>query len=345
MVKTAKNMKLKSKKLTAKSKKIGIGVIGVGVMGRGHALYLSQYVKDSKVVAIYDANISVANKVAKEVSKKSKFLPKVYNELSQIFSDSEVQAVIIASPDHLHARHLEQAINANKHVLCEKPLASTEKDARKVAKLVRQSNSIVGLGFMRRFDQAYQKLKSEINTGKYGKVLQIRATSRNVSSPTATTSMLLTNVAVHEMDIIRWLLGEEIVSVQVNFAKKTRKANSYLSDPISVNCHTESGVLVTIDIFANSIYGYEVGMEVITENGSLVIENLGELSIAKNFKLPARKSGNLHKDWMGRFKPAYIAELKAFVSSLKNKKLHKDFATIEDGLAASIACGLGVKKL
>ena len=328
-----------------RAKDIGIGIIGVGIMGRGHALYLSDYVKGGKVVAIYDANLVTAQKVAKEVFKKTKVLPKVYKELSMILDDQQVKAVIIASPDHLHANHLEQAILAGKDVLCEKPLASKEKDARKVAKLVRNSKSIVGIGFMRRFDRPYQDLKKEIESGKYGKVLQIRCTSRNVSSPTATTAMLLTNVAVHEIDIIRWLLGEEIVSVGVNFAKTTSKANSNLSDPISVNCHTESGVLVTIDICANSTYGYEVGMEVITENGSLVIENLGQLNIAYNFKLPTRKGGTLHKDWMGRFKPAYIAELTAFVNSLQKRKLDKNFATVEDGLAASIACGLGVKKL
>jgi myo-inositol 2-dehydrogenase/D-chiro-inositol 1-dehydrogenase len=327
------------------AKDIGIGIIGVGIMGRGHALYLSDYVKGGKVAAIYDANLVTAQKVAKEVFKKTKVLPKVYKELSMILDDQQVKAVIIASPDHLHANHLEQAILAGKDVLCEKPLASKEKDARKVAKLVRNSKSIVGIGFMRRFDRPYQDLKKEIESGKYGKVLQIRCTSRNVSSPTATTAMLLTNVAVHEIDIIRWLLGEEIVSVGVNFAKTTSKANSNLSDPISVNCHTESGVLVTIDICANSTYGYEVGMEVITENGSLVIENLGQLNIAYNFKLPTRKGGTLHKDWMGRFKPAYIAELTAFVNSLQKRKLDKNFATVEDGLAASIACGLGVKKL
>ena len=327
------------------AKDIGIGIIGVGIMGRGHALYLSDYVKGGKVVAIYDANLVTAQKVAKEVFKKTKVLPKVYKELSMILDDQQVKAVIIASPDHLHANHLEQAVLAGKDVLCEKPLASKEKDARKVAKLVRNSKSIVGIGFMRRFDRPYQDLKKEIESGKYGKVLQIRCTSRNVSSPTATTAMLLTNVAVHEIDIIRWLLGEEIVSVGVNFAKTTSKANSNLSDPISVNCHTESGVLVTIDICANSTYGYEVGMEVITENGSLVIENLGQLNIAYNFKLPTRKGGTLHKDWMGRFKPAYIAELTAFVNSLQKRKLDKNFATVEDGLAASIACGLGVKKL
>jgi len=327
------------------SKDIGIGIIGVGVMGRGHALYLSDYVKGGKVVAIYDTNLAAAQKVAKEVFKKTKVLPKVYKDLSMILDDQLVKAVIIASPDHLHANHLEQAILAGKDVLCEKPLASKEKDARKVAKLVRNSKSIVGIGFMRRFDRPYQDLKREIESGKYGKVLQIRCTSRNVSSPTATTVLLLTNVAVHEIDIIRWLLGEEIVSVSVNFAKTTSKANSNLSDPISVNCYTESGVLATIDICANSTYGYEVGMEVITENGSLVIENLGQLNIAYNFKLPTRKGGTLHKDWMGRFKQAYIAELKAFVNSLQKRKLDKNFATVEDGLAASIACGLGVKKL
>jgi len=327
------------------SKDIGIGIIGVGVMGRGHALYLSDYVKGGKVVAIYDTNLAAAQKVAKEVFKKTKVLPKVYKDLSMILDDQLVKAVIIASPDHLHANHLEQAILAGKDVLCEKPLASKEKDARKVAKLVRNSKSIVGIGFMRRFDRPYQDLKREIESGKYGKVLQIRCTSRNVSSPTATTAMLLTNVAVHEIDIIRWLLGEEIVSVSVNFAKTTSKANSNLSDPISVNCYTESGVLATIDICANSTYGYEVGMEVITENGSLVIENLGQLNIAYNFKLPTRKGGTLHKDWMGRFKQAYIAELKAFVNSLQKRKLDKNLATVEDGLAASIACGLGVKKL
>jgi myo-inositol 2-dehydrogenase/D-chiro-inositol 1-dehydrogenase len=259
------------------AKDIGIGIIGVGIMGRGHALYLSDYVKGGKVVAIYDTNLATAQKVAKEVFKKTKVLPKVYKDLSMILDDQLVKAVIIASPDHLHANHLEQAILAGKDVLCEKPLASKEKDARKVAKLARNSKSIVGIGFMRRFDRPYQDLKREIESGKYGKVLQIRCTSRNVSSPTATTALLLTNVAVHEIDIIRWLLGEEIVSVGVNFAKTTSKANSHLSDPISVNCHTESGVLVTIDICANSTYGYEVGMEVITENGSLVIENLGQL--------------------------------------------------------------------
>jgi len=328
-----------------KTSDIRIGVIGAGIMGSGHALYISESVKGARVAGIYDANTTVAMKVASKVKKIGGLSVTVYDSIQSMLSAKEITAIIIASPDNLHAEHLSMAIAAGKDVLCEKPLASNDSDAKKVAQTANKSKSIVGIGFMRRFDPAYLELKRVVRSGKYGKVLQIRCTSRNVSSPTATTAMLLTNVAVHEVDIIRWLLDEEIKSVNVNLTKVTSKANSKLLDPISVNCYTESGVLATIDICANSTYGYEVGMEVITESASLVIENLGDLTIVKDFYLPNRKSGKLHKDWMGRFKPAYIAELKAFVDSIKKRKLHPNFATANDGLAASIACGLGVKSL
>ena len=328
-----------------KTSDIRIGVIGAGIMGSGHALYISESVKGARVAGIYDANTTVARKVASKVKKIGGLSVITYDSIQSLLADKEITAIIIASPDNLHAEHLSMAIAAGKDVLCEKPLASNDSDAKKVAQTANKSKSIVGIGFMRRFDPAYLELKRVIRSGKYGKVLQIRCTSRNVSSPTATTAMLLTNVAVHEVDVIRWLLDEEIKSVNVNLTKVTSKANSKLLDPISVNCYTESGVLATIDICANSTYGYEVGMEVITESASLVIENLGDLTIVKDFYLPNRKSGKLHKDWMGRFKPAYIAELKAFVDSIKKRKLHPNFATANDGLAASIACGLGVKSL
>ena len=328
-----------------KTSDIRIGVIGAGIMGSGHALYISESVKGARVAGIYDANTTVARKVASKVKKIGGLSVTVYDSIQSMLSAKEITAIIIASPDNLHAEHLSMAIAAGKDVLCEKPLASNDSDAKKVAQTANKSKSIVGIGFMRRFDPAYLELKRVIRSGKYGKVLQIRCTSRNVSSPTATTAMLLTNVAVHEVDIIRWLLDEEIKSVNVNLTKVTSKANSKLLDPISVNCYTESGVLATIDICANSTYGYEVGMEVITESASLVVENLGDLTIVKDFYLPNRKSGKLHKDWMGRFKPAYIAELKAFVDSIKKRKLHPNFAKANDGLAASIACGLGVKSL
>jgi 6-phosphogluconate dehydrogenase len=86
------------------AKDIGIGIIGVGIMGRGHALYFSDYVKGGKVVAIYDANQQTAQKVAKEVFKKTKLLPKVYDDLSTLLEDQNVKAVIIESRQFWQAK-------------------------------------------------------------------------------------------------------------------------------------------------------------------------------------------------------------------------------------------------
>jgi myo-inositol 2-dehydrogenase/D-chiro-inositol 1-dehydrogenase len=225
-----------------KASDICIGVIGAGVMGSGHALYISESVKGARVAGIYDANKTVAGKVASKVKKISSLSVTVFDSIQSMLAAKEITAIIIASPDNLHAEHLSMAIAAGKDVLCEKPLASNDSDAKKVAQIANKSKSIVGIGFMRRFDPAYLELKRVVRSGKYGKVLQIRCTSRNVSSPTATTAMLLTNVAVHEVDVIRWLLEEEIKSVDVNLTKVTSKANSKLLDPISVNCYTASGI-------------------------------------------------------------------------------------------------------
>jgi len=224
-------------------------------------------------------------------------------------------------------------------------LAPKSADARKVAELANASNLNITLGFMRRFDPSYIELKKEIQSGKYGKVLHLRCISRNVSSPTATTAMLLTNVAVHEVDIARWLLGEEFVSMSTVSMKRTKYANDQLQDPLTVLAHTESGVLMTVDIAANSTYGYEVRMEALMENGSLEIDNLGGLSISYDFNLPPRTYGKLYENWMGRFEQAYINELTAWVGSIKSGVRHPDLATANDGLASSIACEMGVASL
>jgi myo-inositol 2-dehydrogenase/D-chiro-inositol 1-dehydrogenase len=283
--------------------------------------------------------------LAKELSAKSGAAINQHASVESLVSDSNVDAVIICSPDGLHPEHLTLAINAGKHTLCEKPLAPKSADAKKVADLANASGLNITLGFMRRFDPSYIELKKEIQSGKYGKVLHLRCISRNVSSPTATTPMLLTNVAVHEVDIARWLLGEEFVSMTTVAMKRTKFANDQLQDPLTVLAHTESGVLMTVDIAANSTYGYEVRMEALMENGSLEIDNLGGVSISYDFNLPPRTHGKLYENWMGRFEQAYINELTAWVGSIKSGVRHPDLATANDGLASSIACELGVASL
>jgi myo-inositol 2-dehydrogenase/D-chiro-inositol 1-dehydrogenase len=277
------------------------------------------------VTALFDLDAPRMDSLAKELTAKSGTAINQHSSVQALVSDANVDAVIICSPDGLHPEHLTLSINAGKHTLCEKPLAPKSLDAKKVADLANASGLNITLGFMRRFDPSYIEMKKEIESGKYG--------------------MLLTNVAVHEVDIARWLLGEEFVSMSTVAMKRTKYANDQLQDPLTVLAHTESGVLMTIDIAANSTYGYEVRMEALMENGSLEIDNLGGLSISYDFNLPPRTHGKLYENWMGRFEQAYINELTAWVGSIKTGVRHPDLATANDGLASSIACEMGVASL
>ncbi len=324
---------------------IRVGVIGVGVMGSAHSKNINTSVDGAVVTALFDLDTELMTRVAAELTEISGTPITQHASVESLVADENIDAVIICSPDHLHPQHLELVLAAKKDVLCEKPLAQKSEEAKRVARLAKDSEQIVALGFMRRFDPAYIALKAAIASKKYGELLQIRATSRNVSSPNGTTTGLLTNVAVHEIDICRWLLNEEITSIQTIKTKRSARAVAGLQDPLSVIMHTESGVLVTVDIAANSTYGYEIGMEALMENGSLVIENLGDFSIAFDFVLPPRKGGKLGINWMERFEDAYIYEARAWIDSIKNRKLNPDLATVDDGVAAAVACELGLASL
>jgi myo-inositol 2-dehydrogenase/D-chiro-inositol 1-dehydrogenase len=102
---------------------------------------------------------------------------------------------------------------------------------------------------------------------------------------------------------------------------------------------------MTVDNCANSTYGYDVRVEVLMQNGSLELNNLGDLTISFGFELPGRKAGRLHDNWIGRFTDAYIGELRAWVGSIKDGVANPNLATVDDGIAASIACEKGIASL
>jgi len=288
---------------------IRVGVIGVGIMGAGHARYITDSVDGAVVTAFFDLDAARMDALANELSAKSGATINKHSSVADLINDSTVDAVIICSPDGLHPEHLELCVKAGKPTLCEKPLAPRLEDAKKIAEIVKASGVPVALGFMRRFDPGYIQLKKEIQSGKC------------------------------------WLLEEEFTTVSVAYAKKTTHAVPDIHDVISIISHTESGVLMTVDNCANSTYGYDVRVEVLMQNGSLELNNLGDLTISFGFELPGRKAGRLHDNWIGRFTDAYIGELRAWIASIKDGVANPNLATVDDGIAASIACEKGIASL
>lgn len=186
---------------------------------------------------------------------------------------------------------------------------------------------------MGRFDPPYQQAKNIIDSGDLGAVLYVNASTRNVSSPGISSNELLTNIAIHELDVMGWLFGAEWNSISVNTPRPTRHGGSGVSDPIVLTGSLDSGAFVVADIFANNHYGYDVRTEISLEDGLIRIGVAGDLSVVREHRLPGSEPFDMVDNWIPRFTSAYTNELKAWTATLRGE-FNSDLATVADGLVA-----------
>jgi myo-inositol 2-dehydrogenase/D-chiro-inositol 1-dehydrogenase len=270
---------------------VGVGIIGAGMMGAAHVVTLTTGVEGAHVAAVSDADPERAAAAALEGGGRAIADP------HELILDPEVDAVVVASFDTTHEEFVVACILAGKPVLCEKPLATTADACLRVidAELA-AGRRFVSLGFMRRYDPGYEAIKARLDDGGVGDVLLVHCAHRNAVAPPAYTSeMLITSSAVHEIDVARWLLGEEIVGATVRAPRPTSQAPEGLRDPQLVLLETASGVLVDVEVFVNARYGYDIRCELVGETGTLRLDE----QIAPDFR--------------GRFATAYRRELEAWV--------------------------------
>ena len=323
-----------------------VGIIGVGVMGSGHARFIKQHIPDAQVVALSDVDSEKIATLSSELGTV-KFTTK---DPAELMSHSEVEAVIIASPDPFHKTHLELAIASGKPTLCEKPIATTIEDAREIASKIRDYESkkgkhLIHFGFMRRFDPAYKKVRELISTGKYGAPLFIRSITRNVASTGATTPGLYTNIAIHDFDIFRWMFNSDWVSVASHYPKQSTKSQPGLADPLVITAKMKNDIMMVADIVAFNNYGYDVRFEVVCESGSIEVGIFGDVVVRADFETLGFTGGKMAQNWMSRFETSYIEEVRAWVKSLTSGIQNEDLASVDDALAANEACQLGVASI
>ena len=286
-----------------------VGVIGTGNIGTSHALSLHGEVSGATVVGVYDVDADRADAVAQEVQAD------VYPSAEDLIRAAEVDAVVIASPDDLHAEQALTCLAAGKPMLLEKPLAPTVSDARRVLDAeVSLGRRLITLGFMRRFDPGYVQLKEQITTGEVGEVLIVHNVHRNASAPYGLLSdRTMYNMVIHEFDISRWLIDEEFVAVQVIKGRPGPQTPPGQFDPMIVMLTSANGTLVDIEAFVNAHYGYEVTCQVV---GSLGVLDMSDGSFLTRTARNMR--GQAIPDlWLGRFAEAYRAELQAWVNATR----------------------------
>jgi myo-inositol 2-dehydrogenase/D-chiro-inositol 1-dehydrogenase len=325
---------------------VNVGIIGTGVMGAGHARFIKQHVPDATVVGLSDVD-------PKKISQLSDELGTVLFSTSkpeELMNDPRIEAVIIASPDPLHVEHLRLAIASGKQILCEKPIATTIEDAQMITNEIRSyevqvGKKMINFGFMRRFDPCYQEVRRLIATGDFGAPTFFRTVTRNVSSTGATSTGLFTNIAIHDFDIYRWLFNDEWESIKSFYPKRSSLSPEGLNDPLIIIGRLKSGITMVGDIVAFNNYGFDCRVEVICEKGTIQIGTHGDVITQLNGFGGATKGGKMAENWMTRFEPSYIEELKAWIEEVKTGVINTDLATVEDALIANEVCALGIASI
>lgn len=309
-----------------------VGVIGTGMIGQDHIRRLTHVLPGAAVTAVADID---ADRVASVVAG----LPGAegFTSGEELIDSPEVDAVLVASWGPTHEAYLLHAIAAGKPVFCEKPLATTQDACVRVIEAeVAHGKRLVQVGFMRRFDAAYRALKEELVSGSVGAPLMYHAAHRNPSVPASYTSdMAIVDTLVHDIDVARWLLDDEVAAIEIRSARPNARGGE-LRDPILALIYMARGTLATVEVSVNIDYAYDIRGEISGE--------LGTIELAESNAVVLKRSGHAHArvpaDWRERFIRAYDEEFREWIAAAGQGTASGPSSW--DGYAAQVVCDAGL---
>ncbi|MEV5408847.1 Gfo/Idh/MocA family oxidoreductase [Thermopolyspora sp. NPDC052614] len=302
---------------------VRVGVIGTGTIGRDHIRRLTRTLSGSRVVAVNDIDAGLAEKVAARLPGDVR----THGTADGLIADDAVDAVVVCSWGPAHAEQVLAAVAAGKPVFCEKPLATTRADCLRIVEAeVAAGRRLVRVGYMRRYDPAYRELKRVVDAGAIGAPLMMHCVHRNAGVPAFyEPDSTITDTAVHEMDVTRWMFGEEITTVTVLRGRRNRHSGD-IDDPLLVLLQTESGILVDVEISVNIRYGYDIRCEVVGEDGTAALGDTAPVTV----RLDRGITGRVPADYRERFAEAYDREFQSWLDELRSD-LHGSGHTDHDG--------------
>lgn len=310
-------------------------LVGAGRAGMVHARNLRSGVRGGRLAGIADPEPQAREQAVAELGG----VPASDDPVAAA-TDDGVDAVVIASPTFTHADVAVAALAAGKHVLCEKPLASTLAEADRIAAAERASSATLIMGFMRRFDAGFLRVAQRIANGDIGEPLLVKSTGRGPGLPppwawdSTRSGGLVAEVNSHDIDTVRWLSGQEATSVHA--AGRAAKRPDLVADHpgfvdlVALLFELSGGGLAMVDGACPADYGYDARVEVYGSSGVL-------------FAGDPRQAGALlvgtdgaHMDavrsWRDLFADAYRAEDQHLVAVARGDEQPR--TTVDDGVRA-----------
>jgi myo-inositol 2-dehydrogenase/D-chiro-inositol 1-dehydrogenase len=291
---------------------------------------LAAGVPSAEVTRVFDMDTGRAKEVAASVGAE------IAESADALVEGTDVDAVVIASPDFTHVALVLACLRAGKPVLCEKPLALSAEEARTVVDAeIALGRRLVQVGFNRRFDPGFRDLKASVDDGSLGEVRVLHGIHRNASSTTSTDDAgLVTGSMIHEFDTFRWLLDGEIVGIRVE-----SPIVDGFRDPQVATLWTSGGQMITAEVFVNAGYGYDVRVEVVGTGGSATLEP--RTPVVR--RIAGSAGSAIGSDFVAHFIDSYRLELAAWADAALAGTVVG--ASAWDGYVANLVAAAGVRAL
>ncbi len=319
---------------------LNVGLIGAGRIGRLHATHLAHHIKRARLVGVADVVEEAARQCAAEHD-----VPRATTDYRALLEDPDIQAFVICSSTDTHANIIEQAAQSGKHVFCEKPIDLTLGRIDTALAAVARAGTKLQVGFNRRFDASYRRARLAVERAEIGRPWRLHLVSRDPSPPPLAyikvSGGLFLDMAIHDFDMARFLIGSEVDEVFAHASVLVDEAIGSEGDvdtAVSVLSFS-NGAIGTIDNSRCAVYGYDQRAEILGSAGMISTENTFANSAVVS------DSRSVHRDlphhfFMQRYTESYLAEMSAFVDAVLD-----DTPPLVTGGDGRVAVALGLAAL
>lgn len=298
--------------------KIKVGVIGAGRIGKIHASNIIKNFADVEVKAVADINADALRDWAAELG-----IQHVYADYKKVIEDQDIDAVIICSSTDTHSQITIEAAQAGKHIFCEKPIDYDIDRIHQALEAVKVAGVKFQVGFNRRFDHNFKKVRELIQKGSIGDVQIVKVISRDPTPPPAeyvkVSGGMFLDMTIHDFDMVRYLTGSEVIEVYANAAVLVDKAIGEAGDVDTalISLKFANGAIGMIDNCRQAVYGYDQRVEILGTKGSISVANDTPTTVIVSTERFV-SSDKPKYFFLERYMESFEAELKAFFNCIVN---------------------------